>query len=198
MGETLQARQGDDIAVYIVLRDPQGTNNSPYSFSNPSLMQIGVNQPLNKPELDHVDLIGGKVTGKVSPTDTAKYAGLIGSPAATNPTAKILNTYFDADWKNLGHGWKVMSYRIENISADQYVRLRGTNLPAAVPFETDSLGNPLLDFGAQQKIPCTDFACPSHMATDAAGAKTSSFDVAAWADLWFYSNPIFIDVTKRH
>jgi hypothetical protein len=197
MGETLQARPGDDVTVYIVLRDPQGTNNSPYNFPNPSLLQIGVNQPLNKPELDHVDLIGGNVTGKISPTDKARYAGLIGSPAATNPSTKILSTFFDADWKNLGNGWKVMSYRIDNISADQYVRLRGTNLPAAVPYETDSVGNPLLDFGAQRKIPCTDFACPSHMATDAAGAKTSSFDVAAWSDLWFYSNPIFVNVSKR-
>jgi hypothetical protein len=74
------------------------------------------------------------------------------------------------------------------------VRLRGTNLPAATPFETDSKGNPLLDFGSDLKIPCTDAACPAHMAKDANGAKTSSFDVAAWADLWFYSNPVFVKV----
>jgi len=30
--------------------------------------------------------------------------------------------------------------------------------------------------------------------TLANGVKTSSFDVAAWADLWFYSNPVFIEV----
>ena len=197
MGETLQARPGDDVTVHIVLRDPQGKNNSPYSFPNPSLMQIGVVQPLNKPELDHVDIIGGQVTGKISPKDKARYAGLIGSAAATNPTTKILASYFDADWRSLGNGWRVMSYRIDNVSADQYVRLRGTNLPAATPFETDSVGNPLLDFGSQLKIPCTDFACPAHLATDAAGVKTASNDVAAWSDLWFYSNPIFIDVKDR-
>ena len=197
MGETLYTRKGDDITVHIVLRDPQGKNNSPYNFPNPSLQQIGLTQPLNKPELDHVDLIGGKVTGTISPSDTARYAGLVGSVAATNPSAKTLATYGDGQWRSLGNGWKVMSYRIDNVSADQYVRLRGTNLPAATPFETDSVGNPLLDFGSQGNIPCTDFACPSHLAPDAAGAKTSSFDVAAWSDLWFYSNPIFIDVKKR-
>ena len=26
------------------------------------------------------------------------------------------------------------------------------------------------------------------------GVKYSSFDVAAWADLWFYSNPVFVEV----
>ncbi|EFK95756.1 hypothetical protein LDC_2229, partial [sediment metagenome] len=26
------------------------------------------------------------------------------------------------------------------------------------------------------------------------GVKYLAFDVAAWADLWFYSNPIFVEV----
>ncbi len=26
------------------------------------------------------------------------------------------------------------------------------------------------------------------------GQKMVAFDVAAWSDLWFYSNPIFIEV----
>jgi hypothetical protein len=197
MGETLNVRHGEDVVVTVVVRDPTGKNNSPYSFPNPSLLQIGVSQPLNRPELDHVDLIGGNVTGKISPTDTARYAGPLGSPAATNPSAKILATFADGSWKKWQNGWIAMSYRIDDVSADQYVRLRGTNLPAAVPFETDSLGNPLLDFGSQGKIACASAECPAHMTTNADGAKTASFDVAAWADLWFYSNPIFIDVNKR-
>jgi hypothetical protein len=32
-------------------------------------------------------------------------------------------------------------------------------------------------------------------ASPIAGQKAVSFDVAAWADLWFYSNPIYIEVT---
>ena len=28
------------------------------------------------------------------------------------------------------------------------------------------------------------------------GAKVSSNDVAAWADLWFYSNPVFVEVVN--
>jgi hypothetical protein len=90
-----------------------------------------------------------------------------------------------------------MTFRIDNVTADQYVRLRGTNLPPAVPFETDSVGNPILDFNADLKIPCTDAACPAHLVQTPAGVKTSSLDVAAWADLWFYSNPIFIEVQPK-
>jgi hypothetical protein len=36
--------------------------------------------------------------------------------------------------------------------------------------------------------------CPDHLFKDANGQKWSSFDVAAWADVWFYSNPIYIEV----
>ena len=35
--------------------------------------------------------------------------------------------------------------------------------------------------------------CPAHMGV-LNGQKMVSYDVAAWADLWFYSNPIFIEV----
>ncbi len=193
MGEDLNVRAGDDVMVTVVLRDPVGTNNSPYSFPNPSLAQpgVGIIQPLNAPVLDHVDLIGGKITGKVDPSNTAAYAGLIGSPAASNPSAMLKATFNSANWTASTDGWRRMSFRINNIGSSQYVRLRGTNLPPATPYETDSKGNPLLDFGAAGKIPCTDVACPAHMVV-VNGVKTSSLDVAAWADLWFYSNPIFI------
>jgi hypothetical protein len=49
------------------VRDPDGANFSPYTFPNPSLAQVGVNQPLNKPVLDHVDVIRGLVTGYRTP-----------------------------------------------------------------------------------------------------------------------------------
>jgi hypothetical protein len=197
MGETLTVKPGNDVVVIAVMRDPEGTNNSPYSFPNPSLKTINVKQPINAPVLDHVDLISGNITGKVSPSDTAHYAGLIGSPAASNPSAKLAATFNKNNWKSKNNGKLRMSYRISSVSTDQYVRLRGTNLPPATPYETDPNGNPLLDFGTALKIPCTDAACPNHLATATDGSKTSSFDVAAWSDLWFYSNPIFIRVQSK-
>lgn len=200
MGEKLVARPGADLIVAVAVRDPQGKNNSPYSFPNPSLKQIGITQPLDKPELDHVDLIGGLVTGYVSPSDTARYAGPIGSDAASNKSSKILKVFNKTNWTAGTDGVRTMSYRVPAVKASQYMRLRGTNLPAATPFETDKDGNPLSDWevtaadqSVKGNVPCADAACPPHMRT-VGGIKYSSLDVAAWADLWFYSNPVFVEV----
>ena len=35
--------------------------------------------------------------------------------------------------------------------------------------------------------------CPAHLPT-VGGQKYVAYDVAAWSDLWFYSNPIFVEV----
>jgi len=206
MGEKIVVAPGADVVVSIAVRDPQGTNNSPYSFPNPSLKQINITQPLNAPVLDHIDVIGGNVTGYVSPTNTASYAGLEGSAAASNSSAGIKKVFNSKNWTAAADGVRVMSYRIAAVKLSQYVRLRGTNLPAATPFETDANGNPLNDYdlipqddGVTATIPgkvkCDDAACPAHLRT-INGVKYSSFDVAGWADLWFYSNPIYVEVTN--
>ena len=77
MGEKLKVRPGAEIVVAIVVRDPSGTNYSPYTFDNPSLAQIGITQPLNTPVLDHIDVIRGLVTGY----KTAGQARLLGRVA---------------------------------------------------------------------------------------------------------------------
>lgn len=232
MGEKLEVRPGQDVIVSIVVRDPAGTNYSPYSFSNPSLAQVGIYQPLNAPALDHIDVIRGLVSGYKTP-GAPDYSGQwpsdwISNPnfdnvpaGAKNTTAAILRTFNQATWSSVygNKTFKKMTFRIPNVAASQYLRLRGTNLPASVPYETDADGNPLADLytnasavnptipggsdgmpaGANLRIPCTAVGttefngCPSHLAT-VNGQKFSSFDVAAWADLWFYSNPIFIEV----
>jgi hypothetical protein len=239
MGEKLVVRPGAEIVVSIVARDPSGTNNSPYTFANPSLAQIGVSQPLNAPVLDHIDVITGQVTGYKSP-GSADYAGewprntnwlstdgataglSVVPAAAKNLSASVLKTFSAVAGAN---GWTVsgdfrkMTFRIPAVQASQYVRLRGTNLPAAVPFETDAAGNPLADLftnaadTTKLRIPCTvvgttEFdGCPAHLPTATspvagavnpiAGQKAVAFDIAAWADLWFYSNPIYVEVSGR-
>ena len=234
MGEKLVVRPGAEIVVSIVVRDPSAPNYSPYTFANPSLRQIGVTQPLNLPVLDHIDLIRGMVTGYKA-AGAADYAGqwpndwnsnpnLANVPAAAkNTSAGVVKTFNSATWTNAGNDFLKMTYRIPAVTASQYVRLRGTNLPPSVPFETDASGNPLRDLetnagavnpsvpggsdGIPQnfylKIPCvtvgtTEFnGCPSHLPTKTVGAYTgkfSAYDVAAWSDLWFYSNPVYIQV----
>jgi hypothetical protein len=255
MGQKLRVKRGAEIVVGIAVRDPVGTNYSPYTFPNPSLLQIGVNQPMNKPELDHLDVIRGMVTGYKDPNDLAAYAGQWPSDwlnennptalpslstvpaAAKNTSAEIIRVFNDANWKAfpgnspVTSGFKVMTFRLRGLEQSQYLRLRGTNLPASTPWETDANGNPLTDLftnsGAVNrsnetvnndsfpenfflKIPCTTTGtnvpavaevytgnaidgCPTHMPT-VNGQKMLAIDVAAWADLWFYSNPIFVEV----
>jgi hypothetical protein len=256
MGQKLVVRPGADVVVSIVVRDPEGANNSPYSFPNPSLKQINVEQPLNNPVLDHIDVIRGMVTGFRTP-GAADYSGewprntnwlradgstadlSVVPDAAKNLSAALLKTFnasaTGASWTSAvssvdGTRFLKMSFRIPAVKASQYVRLRGTNLPAGVPYETDAQGNPLPDFftnaanTANLRIPCTTVGtnvptnsvtwtaasglingCPAHLATAPAaittasgpvaiGQKMVSYDIAAWSDLWFYSNPIYVEV----
>lgn len=238
MGEKLVARPGAEIVVAVVVRDPDGANFSPYTFPNPSLAQIGVTQPLNKPVLDHVDVIRGLVTGYKTP-GAADYAGewprntawlkadgtttgLAAVPAAAkNTSAAVLKTFSGnggTPWTQVQSGvdntvFLKMSFRIPAVQASQYLRLRGSNLPAAVPYETDANGNPLADIytnandSSMLRIPCNTVGtvlsgdaidgCPAHLAS-VAGQKYVSYDVAAWSDLWFYSNPIYVQVNNSY
>jgi hypothetical protein len=227
MGEKLKVRAGAEIVVSVVVRDPAGTNNSGYSINNPSLLQVGVSQPLNAPVLDHIDLIRGMVTGYRTP-GAPDYSGewprntnwlradgttadlSVVPDAAKNTSAAVIRTFSGAPaWTPLvsavdGTTFLKMTYRIPAVSASQYVRLRGSNLPAAVPFETDANGNPLADVytnagdPTRLRIPCTN-GCPTHMVaatapSPIAGTVAVGYDIAAWSDLWFYSNPIYVEV----
>jgi hypothetical protein len=249
MGEKLAVRPGADIVVAIVVRDPAGTNYSPYTFDNPSLAQVGISQPLNAPVLDHVDVIDGMVTGYKTP-GASDYSGqwpndwilpyennatpsLATVPTgAKNTSAAIIKTFNSDTWKTwrADGQFKIMTFRIPAVQASQYVRLRGTNLPPSVPYETDANGNPLPDLwtnaasvnpsipGGTDGIGANNFlkiicrpvgnnvpdnavtytgtaidGCPNHLPV-INGMKYVAYDVAAWSDLWFYSNPIFIEV----
>lgn len=184
MGQTLIVKPGQDVEITLTVSDPAGTNNSKYTFDNPSLLQLGIHQPINQPVLDHIDLIGGNVTGLI-PSSSPNYTN------GTNPTTHLLGTYDSGSWTAAGTT-RTIKYVIHNVQASQYIRARGTNLPVNTPNETDAQGNPLNDpINTSAVIDCSDPACPAHL-TVVGGQKKSTFDVAAWSDLWFYTNPIFI------
>jgi hypothetical protein len=252
MGEKLVVKPGSEVIMAIAVCDPEGKSFSPYSFPNPSLAQVGVTQPLDEPVLDRVDVIRGLVTGYKQP-GASDYAGawpddwvdlanpqqlrsLAGVPAAAkNETAALYKTFNQGTWKSVRHerGFKVMSFRLRDVRASQYLRLRGTNMPPSVPYETDAAGHPLSDVwtntgeiqfktqngiefatNAMLRIPCKTVGanlpdnaalytgvgqpkidgCPNHL-PEVNGQRMVGFDVAAWADLWFYSNPIFVEVS---
>ncbi len=251
MGEKLVVPPGADVVISIVVRDPAGKSYSPYSFANPSLAQVGIVQPLDEPVLDHVDVIRGLVTGYKQPgaadyaatwpdnwvdmTNPQQLRSLASVPAAAkNDSAAVMKTFNGVTWSAApGNGeFKRMTFRVKGVAASQYLRLRGSNLPPSVPYETDASGNPLSDLwtntgeiqfknqagiefatNSMLRIPCKAVGadvpdnavvytgvnqpkidgCPNHLPV-VGGQRMVGFDVAAWADLWFYSNPIFIEV----
>jgi hypothetical protein len=227
-GEKLVIKPGQSVQLYAVMRDPEGPNNSVYTLPNPSLLQVGIEQPLNEPVLDHVDVITGVVTGYVSP-DSADYAGVApggstqnipgvvfpGQPddsSTMNPSTSVVHKFNSSNWEEHAGGWRRMFLRMDDIQASQYVRLRGTNMPEGVPFETDADGEPLRDrlaenitvFPQDFDARCSDPAqaptilnCLTHLASRTVDGKPGRIlnnDVEAFADLWFLSNPIYIEV----
>ncbi|MBC7939762.1 MAG: hypothetical protein H7Z19_08380, partial [Chitinophagaceae bacterium] len=150
MGEKLKVRPGAEIIVAVVVRDPAGKSYAPYSFPNPSLLQVGINQPLNQPRLHHIDVIRGMVTGYKTP-GAPDYAGewprnqnwlrLDGTtadlsvvPAAAKNTSAAIHKTFSGSgagaWVPVTSSvdqteFLKMSYRIPAVNASQYVRLRG-------------------------------------------------------------------------
>jgi hypothetical protein len=120
------------------------------------------------PIVDHIDLIAGKITGKIDPS-SPDYT------KATNETTKVIATFTADDWRTDGHGYNVITYRIKDLDDSMYFRLRGTNVPVNTLDETDEAGNPL----------------PDALVTANQGINGAQ---EAWNDLWFYSNPIFVYV----
>lgn len=183
MGRTLKVWPGASVTLRIRLYDPPEENHSPYSFNNPALLQVGIQEPLNKPTVRHVDIITGKVTSPYPP-GSAEYRNPL-APPTTELAAK-----FTADGSNRWHGdgpWKEMTWTLSNVTSNSYVRVRGSNMPAGTPNERDENGNPLRDDLANN-IGCTDAACPPHV------NGIFDADVEAWGDLWFHGIPIFIEV----
>lgn len=122
----------------------------------------------DKPVVDHIDLIAGNINGKISPRD-ANYN------KATNESTQVIKRFTAADWTETADGYYVIKYIVNLNGKNTYFRLRGTNLAVNTAFETDADGNPLPDYLAS--------ANPGLDGAD-----------EAWADLWFYSNPVFIYV----
>ena len=118
----------------------------------------------DKTVVDHIDLIAGEISGKVNPNSN-NYTKDI------NRTTKLLKTFDKEDFQKNDDGWNKITFIIQ-IDKSMFFRLRGINIAPNTPGETDKLGNPTLDF--QQ--------------------KELDGEAEAWADLWFYSNPIFVHV----
>jgi hypothetical protein len=98
IGGTLAVAPGADVEIEIRFLDPTAKNHHRVD-----------------PSVQRVDLIGGNVTGPIS-----------NRAADTNPTTRVLARFSSPEWKRDGV-YRVMTFRIENVAADAYLRVRGTN-----------------------------------------------------------------------
>ena len=172
MGQTAQTSNGK-ATITVRVRNPQTPNHNRYSS-------------YTTPELDHFDIIEGVVSGKITPPVAVPADGQTGYSDAykcdTVSTTKVIarfgKTAATADpngiptvqWTNEGNGCYSATYEVTLAQGEtKYYRLRGTNHALNTTDETDACGNPLPD--------------------TLVGANTAA---KAFADLWFYSNPIFV------
>lgn len=127
------------------------------------------------PELDHIDLIAGSVSSMIDPS-SPEYT--VGNVTTTSVIARFGKTaHTDSKgiqtqlWTDLGNGFKKISVDLP-LSGNMYFRLRGTHHAFGVEgTQIDTEGNPLVDLF---------------------GENTAQ---KAFEDLWFYSNPIFVNKT---
>jgi len=128
------------------------------------------------PELDHIDLIAGTVYPAILPAD-ANYK--VDTVTTTNVIARFGKTaYTDAAgittqiWTDKGNGCKQINFEyVIPAGKKMYFRLRGTNQPVNTAGETDNFGNPVID-------------------------EENNTAAKAFADLWFYSNPVYAVSTE--
>ena len=155
MGDTLRAEAGSEVTITISFKSPAKNNHG------------------DAVAVDHIDLIAGKMAGKIS--------RLLGDGTTPNPdyekdaneTTGLIATFTDKEWQSGDNGWRTIRYQVKQLQHDMYFRLRGTNLRCGAGGETDGECNPLAD----------ELQGPNNQDK-------------AYADLWFYSNPLFVQVSR--
>lgn len=127
----------------------------------------------NEVKVNHVDLISGEVTGKL---DESEYGN------DTNETTKVVKRFTEADWGQPdAEGYYTITHTVP-ADTDRYYRLRGTNLDENVEGYIQD-GEPLQD---------QSFA---NVADNE--ERFNKLNDRNYTGLWFYSNPIFVDVTEK-
>ncbi|QHJ01701.1 S-layer protein [Xylophilus rhododendri] len=165
MGSDMTAKLNETLTVTVRFKSPDRNN---YEF------QVGSGVPANlKPQVDHIDIIAGNITG-------LEVAGTAGYSRATNPSTRVVKRLTASDWKLDADGYYAASYTMP-ATTSTYFRLRGTNQGVNVAGETSN-GEPLADVSIKASV-----------VTDAA-TRFNAINARNYSDLWFYSNPVFVKV----
>ena len=116
IGGELMAPAGSDVTVTIRVLDPNTNNHHG-----------------DNPVVQRVDLILGDVTGPVEdPTQD------------TNPTTRVVQRFTASDWERDGD-YFTMEWLLEDLQANHYMRVRGTNTDALEPEPDDRGEDPWTD-----------------------------------------------------
>lgn len=169
MGQTLSIHKGQSVTITIRFHRPSMNNNG------------------DKPVVNHIDVIEG-----ATHTPATQYL-----PGTTNPnplyavsdvtsTTKVVKRFTKANW-HLVNGWMVMSFTMRNVQHGMYFRLRGSDLGLNVT-NYEQNGNPVIDTASYTTV--HDPAFPN----DPTKTLTGNTVDLPWNSLWFYSNPIFVNV----
>jgi hypothetical protein len=130
IGGAVEVQSGSSVEITIRFLDPDALNAGD-----------------RNPSVKRVDLIVGEVTGPVMDRSTD-----------TNSTTRVEARFSEDEWETEGE-YQIITYLLENVDSNSYIRIRGTNGDELEP-EVDPIGED------------------------------------PWSDLWFYSNPIFLEVTE--
>ena len=171
-------RQGDrkaDMGETLEVEGSKGHRRARPVHVKIKLRSPPVNNNGDKPAVDHIDLIAGEITGIV-PAGDPNYTN------PTNPSAKVIASFTSKDWETDRDGTHTIVYTIQDLDQNMYFRLRGTNLPCGASNQT----------APATALPSQDSCAPLPDALEGIGSDASANAQKAFADLWFYSNPIFV------
>ena len=131
IGETLNVTPQDELVLRVRFRDPDTLNAGG-----------------DNPQVARVDAIIGQISGPAADRNSDETV-----------TTRVLQRFYKQNWQQQ-NGFSVFELPLGKVTADQYLRLRGTSQRDELEPQPDEKGeNP-------------------------------------WSDLWFYSNPVFIQVSK--
>ncbi|WP_428242842.1 S-layer protein [Gynuella sp.] len=164
MGGNLSVAQGEVVTVTVRFKVPE-TNNREQVVNDENYNSAN-------PGVHHIDLIVGDV-GKKAVHGTAAYDN------DHNDSTHVAKSFTASDWYQDNEGFYVMTYTF-TAEKDQYLRLRGSNLDYNVEGLTVN-GEPQ----RSEKVVMT---------MDDYLKYYEDVNNRNYADLWFYSNPIFISV----
>lgn len=167
MGKTLDTIKNQSSIMTVTFKSPAKNNNN------------------QKPVVNHVDLIAGEVKGIPE-----KYvdSSQVNVPNLEDPNlyltdayknsdvsaaTKVIKRFYKKDWKTDKNGNRTITFKLPKTTKDMFYRLRGSN-NALNTQNVDAKGNPTIDTAVDMLV----------------GSNTPE---KAYGDLWFYSNPIFVN-----